>query len=86
MAVLNPIRVTVRDFPTGTTSVEVPDFPFEPSRGSHTVPIEPVIFIDQADFRVVDDADYFGLAPGKIVGLKYAFVIKCESFETNEKG
>jgi hypothetical protein len=42
--------------------------------------------IDQQDFRLEDDDDYFGLAPGKTVGLKYAFVIRCDSYETDEAG
>jgi hypothetical protein len=32
---------------------------------------------------VVDSEDYFGLAPGKIVGLKYAYVIKCDSYDVD---
>ena len=33
--------------------------------------------------RTEDSDDYFGLAPGKIVGLKYAFRVQCTSFETD---
>jgi glutaminyl-tRNA synthetase len=94
MAVLRPIRVRVSNFAECASSsgssghvFEVPDFPFDPSLGSHHVTLEDNFYIDGSDFRVVDDADYFGLAPGKAVLLKYSNVaIRCESFETNEKG
>jgi hypothetical protein len=33
--------------------------PFEPSRGSHSLPFGDVVFIDAADFRLEDDEDYF---------------------------
>jgi glutaminyl-tRNA synthetase len=45
-------------------------------RGTHTVPFGDVVYIDAADFRLQDDPSYFGLAPGKLVGLKYAGVIR----------
>lgn len=44
------------------------------------------VFIDQQDFRLEDSEDYFGLAPGKVVGLKYAFRIHCDSVETDGAG
>ena len=86
MAVLNPIRVVLAASAHSGTSVEVPDFPFDPTRGSHSVPLGDEIFIDKSDFRMADDPDYFGLAPGKCVGLKYAFVIRCDSVETDAAG
>ena len=56
MAVIRPLRVQI----TGLAEVipnpllTVPDFPFDPARGSHELAIEPVIFIDETDFRLVD--------------------------------
>lgn len=56
--------------------VTVPDYPFDPSRGSHSVTLEEEIFIDRSDFRMLDSDDYFGLAPNKVVALKYACRIR----------
>ena len=86
MGVLRPLRVELTGRPAGATLVTVPDFPFDPARGTHTVPLDDVVFIDHADFRLEDEEDYFGLAPGKTVGLKYAFVIRCNSYETDDAG
>ena len=85
MGVLNPLKIILSTVPD-EKSVEVFDFPFDPTRGSHLVTVSQIMFIDRSDFRLVDDADYFGLAPGKFVGLKYLFVIKCDSYELDANG
>ena len=56
MAVLRPLRVTISGLEAvlPVPALTVPDFPFDASRGSHTVTIEPTIFIDVSDFRLVD--------------------------------
>eukprot|EP00558_Chaetoceros_sp_UNC1202_P014486 CAMPEP_0197233786 /NCGR_PEP_ID=MMETSP1429-20130617/1763_1 /TAXON_ID=49237 /ORGANISM="Chaetoceros sp., Strain UNC1202" /LENGTH=291 /DNA_ID=CAMNT_0042692097 /DNA_START=26 /DNA_END=901 /DNA_ORIENTATION=- len=50
---------------------EVQNSPTDESMGSHTVTLTDVIYIDSSDFRMKDDATYYGLAPNKAVGLKY---------------
>eukprot|EP00953_Heterococcus_sp_UTEX-ZZ885_P027769 14860-Heterococcus_DN1.PRE.1 len=41
-------------------------------QGSREIVLGSQIYIESTDFRSVDSSDYFGLAPGKLVGLKYA--------------
>ncbi|KAJ0988083.1 hypothetical protein J5N97_006439 [Dioscorea zingiberensis] len=41
------------------------------------VPFTNVIYIERSNFRTKDSKDYYGLAPGKSVLLRYAFPIKC---------
>jgi len=91
MAVLRPLKVTltvpddviVNVRPGANTTITVPDFPQDPSRGSHAVPFTTEICIDQSDFRLEDSKDFYGLAPGKVVGLKYGCHVRCDSFEMN---
>lgn len=83
---MHPLKVILSNLPPAQTVCTVPNFPFDPTRGSHTVTIENEIFIDKSDFRMEDSDDYYGLAPGKIVGLKYAFRIVCDKVETNKEG
>lgn len=92
MAVLDPLLVELV-FPQDSSLplpqvFEVPDFPFDPSRGSHRLTLSEAaeIFIDRADFRLVDSEDYFGLAPNKTVALKYAFTIRCDHVEEDAEG
>lgn len=88
MGVLEPLKVvlTGKEFVGKDAELVIPDFPFDATRGSHVVSIENTIYIDRSDFRAEDDSDYFGLAPNKMVNLKYAFRIKCDSFEVDANG
>jgi glutaminyl-tRNA synthetase len=83
MGVLQPLPVRLAGF-SPSDELLVADFPFDPSRGQHGVYLEEVIFIDQSDFRLQDSEDYFGLAPNKTVGLKYACRIHCDRVEVDE--
>lgn len=54
MVVLNPLKVTIINYPyDGPTTIDVPDFPKEPQKGSHIVTLDRVLFIDRTDFREV---------------------------------
>ncbi|KVI02564.1 Aminoacyl-tRNA synthetase, class I, conserved site-containing protein [Cynara cardunculus var. scolymus] len=48
------------------------------------VPFSSVVYIEQSDFRIKDSKDYYGLAPGKTVLLRYAFPIKCTEVVLSE--
>ncbi len=75
--VLHPLRLELTNVDPGAVSVlEAPDFPRAPGAGSHPLPLTNVVYIDEADFREVDAHDYFGLAPGKVAGLRYAGYVR----------
>ena len=61
MAVLNPLKVILTGRPSEITKITALDFPFNPSAGSHEVPVEDTVYIDRSDFRLEDSDDYFGL-------------------------
>lgn len=85
MLVLDPIRVVITDFaPEDNQSITVPYDPKGTIPGERSVTVGSEIFIDRADFREVDDPDYFRLAPNKAVGLyNVPFSIRATSFETD---
>ena len=67
MFVLYPLKVVLTNWtalPPEASHIEVPDYPFDAARGSHTVSLGSEIYIDRSDFRLVDDPDYFGLGKG----------------------
>lgn len=48
------MQVTIENFPSKEgIQLDVPDFPAEPERGSHTVSFTEVIYIERDDFREV---------------------------------
>jgi glutaminyl-tRNA synthetase len=72
-AVLEPLRVIVEDLPADAIEYcEAPVHPRKTERGVRRLPITRVMYIDRKDFREIDDPDFFGMAPNKEVGLRYA--------------
>ena len=54
MAVMEPLKVTITNFPsTGVTELTVPNFPADESRGSHKIKFDSVIYIEKSDFTEV---------------------------------
>jgi glutaminyl-tRNA synthetase len=86
MGLIKPLKIILSGRPKDISDLDVPDFPFDVNRGSHKVTIEDEVYIDMTDFRMIDDNDYYGLAPHKVVSLKYAFKIRCEKVDTNAAG
>ena len=54
MVVLDPVRITITNFPGDTPiSVSVPDFPNELERGQHIITFDEVVYIEASDFKEV---------------------------------
>lgn len=79
MAVLNPIKVVITNFPEGQVEqLEAVNNPEEPAAGSRTVPFSRVLYIEQDDFREVPPKKFFRLSPGTEVRLRWAYYVKCD--------
>lgn len=87
MAVLDPIKIILRNYPEGKTEkIETINNPEDESMGSRIIPFSREIYIERNDFMEDPPNKYFRLAPGKEVRLKSAYIIKCEEVIKNEKG
>jgi glutaminyl-tRNA synthetase len=54
MAVLEPLKITIENFPSDSViEIEVPNFPTDESKGTHKVPFDRVVYIDSVDFQEV---------------------------------
>jgi glutaminyl-tRNA synthetase len=80
MAVLDPLPVTVTNWPEGKVEqLEVPWWPSEPSRaGTRRVPFGRELLVEREDFSEAPPADWRRLAPGREVRLVGAYVLRCE--------
>jgi len=84
MAVLRPLRVVLENFPDGhVDELEAVNNPEDPAAGTRKVPFSKVLYIERDDFRVDAPKDFFRLAPGKEVRLRYAYFITAKSFTTD---
>ncbi len=78
MAVLRPLRVVIDNYPEGQTEhMEAINNPEDPAMGTRQVPFSKVIYIEQDDFREDPPKQYFRLAPGREIRLRYAYFITC---------
>ena len=86
-AVLRPLKVVLVNFPASEVHwYDAPNFPRNPALGSHKISITNVVYIEQNDFREVDSSDYYGLAPGKVAGLRYGGYVKVLDFVKDASG
>ncbi|MCB0415543.1 MAG: glutamine--tRNA ligase/YqeY domain fusion protein [Bdellovibrionales bacterium] len=87
MAVLDPIKVTITNFPEGkieTLSASV--HPMKEDWGKREIPFSREIYIDSDDFMMDPPNKYFRLGPGKKVRLRNAYVIQCDEVITHPDG
>ncbi|XP_031476514.1 glutamine--tRNA ligase [Nymphaea colorata] len=81
MVVTYPLKVVITNLEPGTIinldAKKWPDAHADDASAFYKVPFTNVVYIEQSDFRIKDSKDYYGLAPGKSVLLRYAFPIKC---------
>ncbi len=87
MAVLNPLKVIITNYPSGKyEEVDAVVNPEMPESGKRKVPFTREILIERDDFMEDPPKKFFRLGPGREVRLKYAYIIKCEEVIKNEKG
>ena len=87
MAVMNPVKVIITNYPEDTTEmVEMENNPEDPTAGSHTMPFSREIYIERDDFMENPPKKFFRLAPEGEVRLKGAYIIKCTGVKKNDNG
>jgi glutaminyl-tRNA synthetase len=78
MAVLDPLKVTLTNYPEGKTEeLDCVNNPEDPGAGTRKVPFNRVLYIEREDFRIDPPQKFFRLAPGREVRLRYAYFITC---------
>lgn len=78
MAVLRPLKVIIDNYPESTVEeLNAINNPEDASAGTRKVPFSRILYIEQDDFREDPPKQFFRLAPGREVRLRYAYIIKC---------
>ena len=87
MAVLRPLKVVIDNYPEGQVEeLDAINNPEDSSAGTRKVPFSKVLYIEQEDFRENPPKDYYRLAPGREVRLRYAYFLKCVNAVKNAAG
>jgi glutaminyl-tRNA synthetase len=69
-----------------STILNVPLNKHSPALGDRQLTVASHLYLERTDFRTTDDPNYFGMAPGKLIVLKYFAAVRCVGFEVNEHG
>ncbi len=87
MAVLNPIKVTITNYPEGESEwLEAVNNPEDEAAGVRQVPFSRHLFIEQEDFMENAPKKFFRLTKGGEVRLRYAYFITCNEVVKDENG
>ncbi|MFZ9236041.1 MAG: glutamine--tRNA ligase/YqeY domain fusion protein [Algoriphagus sp.] len=87
MAVLNPIKVVLQNYPAGQVEIlHLENNPEKENSGTHEVPFSRELYIEREDFKEEADKNFFRLALGQEVRLKSAYIIKAESVVKDASG
>jgi len=87
MAVLDPVKVVITNYPEGQTEMlPIINNPEDESMGSRELPFGREIWIERNDFMLDPPKKYFRLAPNKTVRLKAAYIIECEEYAMDADG
>ncbi len=87
MAVLNPLKVTITNYPEGKTEeMEAINNPGDESAGTRIVPFSRELYIERTDFLEDAPRKFFRLSVGKMVRLKNAYIVQCDEMIKDENG
>ena len=87
MAVLDPIKLIITNYPEGQTeNLEAQNNPEDPAAGSRIVPFSKTLLIERDDFIEEAPKKYFRLTPGQEVRLRWAYYVTCTHCVKDETG
>jgi glutaminyl-tRNA synthetase len=87
MAVLNPLKVVIENYPEGEAEdLDAVNNPEDAAAGTRLVPFTREIYIERDDFMEDPPKKFFRLAPGREVRLRYAFFITCTGVDKDAAG
>jgi glutaminyl-tRNA synthetase len=87
MVVFDPLRITITNYPAGKVELlHSEENPEDPASGNREVPFTQELYIEREDFMENPPKKYFRLAPGAMVRLKSAYIIRCDEVVRDEAG
>ena len=87
MGVLNPLKVTIENYPEDQCEdLVAQNHPQKPEMGTRNISFSKVIYIERDDFLEDAPKKFFRLSVGREVRLRYAYYITCTDFVKDENG
>jgi glutaminyl-tRNA synthetase len=86
MVVLRPLRVVILNYPEDAVEeLDAINNPEDPGMGTRKVPFSKILYIEKDAFREDPPKQFYRLAPGREVRLRYAYFIQCVGVVKDEK-
>ncbi len=87
MAVLDPLKVVITNYPEGQTEwLETENNPEDPESGTRKLPFGRELWIEQDDFMENPPKKFFRLSPGQLGRLKSAYIIQVDEVVKDASG
>lgn len=88
MAVLDPVKLVITNYPAHESEEVLSENNPEEENGGGTrsIPFSGELWIEREDFMEVPAKKWFRLAPGAMVRLKSAYIVKCDDFVKDAAG
>ncbi|ARK12392.1 glutamine--tRNA ligase/YqeY domain fusion protein [Fibrivirga algicola] len=89
MAVVDdkPIKLVLTNYPEGQEeTLHIENNPEDTTSGTRAVPFSRELYVERDDFMEVPPKKYFRLAPGQMVRLKGAYIVRCDEVVKNDAG
>lgn len=87
MAVLDPVKLVITNYPEGTEEwLEADNNPEDEDAGTRSIPFSGELYIERDDFMEDPPKKFFRLAPGKEVRLKHAYFVTCNEVIKDSHG
>jgi glutaminyl-tRNA synthetase len=85
MVVFDPVKVVLTNY-QGEEWLSSENNPEDPTAGQRQIPFSREVYIEREDFMENPPKKYFRLAPGQLVRLKSAYIIRCEEVIKDQQG
>lgn len=86
MVVFDPLKIIITNYDGEMEMVESENNPEDPAAGTREIPFSRELYIEREDFMENPPKKYFRLAPGQMVRLKSAYIIRCDEVIKDEQG
>lgn len=87
MAVVNPVKLVIENYPEGQEEwLETENNPEDENAGTRQIPFSRELYIEREDFMEEAPKKFFRLTLGGEVRLKSGYIIKAERVEKDENG
>ena len=86
MVVFDPLKIIITNYSGKEELVKSENNPEDISSGEREIPFSGELYIEQEDFTENPPKKYFRLAPGQMVRLKSAYIIRCDEVLKDQSG